>query len=80
MTTDPRGASLNQRETEILKLVSEGNSYKRIAQVIHLSVPSIKLYIRSAKDKLGAKSNSHAISLFVRTMGTVGLNTHTISG
>jgi LuxR family transcriptional regulator, quorum-sensing system regulator SdiA len=58
---------LNQRETEIMKLVSEGNAYKEIARTLGLSLPTVKCYIRSAKDKLGAKSTSHATSLFVRT-------------
>lgn len=60
--------TLNLRETEILKLVSEGNSYKKISDKIGLSLPTIKVYVRSAKDKLGAINSSHAIALFVRQM------------
>jgi DNA-binding CsgD family transcriptional regulator len=57
---------LNSREKEILKLVCDGNSYKEIAKMLDLSLPTIKVYIRSAKDKLGAVNGGHAIALFVQ--------------
>jgi DNA-binding CsgD family transcriptional regulator len=57
---------LNKREAEILRLVSEGNSYKQVARVVDLSLPTIKFYIRSAKDKLAAKNVCQAVALFVR--------------
>lgn len=58
--------SLNKRETEILRLVSEGNSYKEVSRVIDISLPTIKFYIRTAKDKLAAKNVCQAVALFVR--------------
>lgn len=57
---------LNHRETEILRLVSEGKSYKRISSEIDLAVVTIKFYIRSAKDKLGASSIGQAVAIFVK--------------
>ena len=57
---------LNQRETEILKLVSEGHSYKELAYKTKLSIPSINFYIRSAKNKLKAKNICHAVVLFIK--------------
>lgn len=57
---------LNQRETEILTLVSEGKSYKQIVRVMDLQLPTIKFYIRTAKDKLGASSICQAVALFIR--------------
>lgn len=57
---------LNQRETEILRLVSQGNSHKEIAKKMRLSLPTIKVYIRSAKTKLGAHNCGHAVALFVQ--------------
>ena len=56
---------LKPRENEILKLVSEGNSYKQCARVLNLSIQSIKVYIGTAKDKLGAKSICHAIAIWI---------------
>lgn len=57
---------LRPRETEILKLVSEGNSYKQVARVLNLSLPTIKVYIGRAKEKLSAKSICHAVAIWVR--------------
>lgn len=58
---------LNGRETEILKLVAEGNSYKQIARTLQLSLPTIKFYVRGAKNKLGARNYGHAVALFVQS-------------
>lgn len=56
---------LRPREIEILNLVSEGNSYKHVARILDLSLPTIKVYIGRAKEKMGAKSICHAIALWV---------------
>ena len=56
---------LKPREAEILKLVSEGNSYKQVARVLNLSLPTIKVYIGRAKERIGAKSICHAIAIFI---------------
>ena len=56
---------LKSREKEILKLVSEGNSYKHCARTLNLSLPTIKVYIGRAKEKLNAKSICHAIAIFI---------------
>ena len=56
---------LRPREVEILKLVSKGNSYKQIARDLDLSVPTIKVYMGRAKERLAAKSVGHAVALFI---------------
>lgn len=56
---------LSSREKEILQLVSEGKSYKQVAYSLGISIPMIKVYVRNAKDKLGAISCSHAVAIFV---------------
>ena len=58
-------SELKPREAEILKLVSEGNSYKQVARVLNLSLPTIKIYIGRAKERIGAKSICHAIAIFI---------------
>ena len=58
---------LRPRENEILKLVSEGNSYKQCARVLNLSLPTIKVYVGRAKEKLSARSICHAIAIFIKT-------------
>ena len=59
-------SQLRPREVEILRLVSEGNSYKQIARVLNLSVPTIKVYMGRAKERLAAKSVGHAVALFIQ--------------
>ena len=56
---------LRPREIEILTLVSKGHSYKQIAYILNLSIPTIKVYVGRAKEKIGAKSICHAVSIFV---------------
>ena len=56
---------LNERETEILDLVAVGKSYKKVAQILALSLPTIKFYMRTAREKLGAQNSNHAIAIFV---------------
>lgn len=58
--------SLTPRETEVLRLVSQGNSYKKIASILRLSVPTIKVYTQRAKSKLGANNCSHAVAIFIQ--------------
>ena len=58
---------LNYREIEILKLVSQGKSYSQIVKSVNLALPTIKFYVRSAKDKLGATNSAHAVAIFIKT-------------
>lgn len=57
---------LNSRETEILKMVSEGNTYKHVARNLNLSLSMIKIYIRSSKDKLGVRTVCQAVARFIQ--------------
>ena len=58
---------LNYREIEILKLVAQGKTYSQIVKSIGLKLPTIKFYVRSAKDKLGATNGAHAVAIFIKT-------------
>lgn len=58
--------NLNQREKDVLKHVSEGQSYKQVAVSMDLSERTIKFYMGQAKNKLKAKTVGHATALFVR--------------
>lgn len=60
---------LRPREIEIIKLVSEGNSYKHVSRILNLSLPTIKVYISRVKEKTGARSICHAVALWVRGGG-----------
>lgn len=53
---------LSDKEKEILKLLSEGKSYKTIADEIFLSVDGVKYHIRSIYQKLQVNSRAEAVS------------------
>lgn len=57
---------LSRRETQCLKLASEGLLGKEIAHRLKLSEPAVRLYLRIARHKLGASSTSGAVALGVR--------------
>lgn len=59
----PSGAQaspLSVRETEVLRLISDGNSNVEIAEVLHLSMGTIKGHVRDILDKLSATDRTQA--------------------
>jgi len=56
-----REEGLTQREAEILALITQGLSNAEIAERTHLSINSIKSYIRSCYRRIGVTNRSHAI-------------------
>lgn len=54
--------SLNDRESEILQLLGEGNSYSAIAKKIFLSVDGVGYHIRNIYRKLQVNGKSQAIA------------------
>jgi DNA-binding NarL/FixJ family response regulator len=53
--------NLTEKETTILNLLSEGKSYKKIADEIFLSVDGVKYHIRSIYEKLHVHSRAEAV-------------------
>ena len=53
--------NLTEKETTILTLLSEGKSYKKIAEEIFLSVDGVKYHIRSIYEKLHVHSRAEAV-------------------
>lgn len=54
---------LTSREVAILKALSKGQTYQEIAVMLDLSRWTIVAHAKSARTKLGARSNSEAVSL-----------------
>ncbi len=54
--------NLTEKETEILSLLSEGKSYKKIADEMFLSVDGVKYHIRSIYEKLHVHSRAEAVN------------------
>lgn len=55
--------SLTDREREVLGLLSEGNSQKKIAETLYLSVSSVQAYSKTLYRKLDIHSKQEAIDL-----------------
>jgi DNA-binding NarL/FixJ family response regulator len=56
-----RTEGLTDREAEVLALITQGRSNSEIAQVMYLSINTVKTYIRSAYRKIGVTGRPHAM-------------------
>jgi DNA-binding CsgD family transcriptional regulator len=56
-----RSAGLSSREAEVLALIARGLTNLEVAERAHLSINSIKSYIRSAYRKIGVQRRPQAI-------------------
>ena len=61
-----RDVGLSPREAEVLSLISQGLSNQEIAERAHLSINSIKTYIRSAYRKIGVTQRVGAVTWALR--------------
>lgn len=55
--------SLSHLELDTLRLLRDGLPHKDIATALHVSVSAVKFRLNSARHKLGAQSNVHALAL-----------------
>lgn len=63
--TDP-DISISKRELEVLNNLSQGNSYKSIAESLFISLDTVRYYIRSIYKKLHVHSQSEAVAKALR--------------
>jgi DNA-binding CsgD family transcriptional regulator len=56
-------ARLTPREREVLALVAEGLTTAEIARLLGLSFPTVRTHVEHAREKLGAKTRSEAVSV-----------------
>lgn len=61
LTSTP--SPLTSRETDVLKHYAEGMDPREIAASLYLSYGTVRNYLASAADKLGAKNRIHAIKI-----------------
>lgn len=52
---------LSEREAEILALITQGKSNSEIAEIVYLSINTIKTYIRSTYNKIGVTTRVEAV-------------------
>jgi len=55
---------LSARETQILRLIGEGNTYNNVAEALNISINSVKFHIKNAYKKLGVNNKMEAIKKF----------------
>jgi DNA-binding NarL/FixJ family response regulator len=58
--------ALSTREREILEQLSEGAAYKEIADVLRLSIDTVRMHIRGIYRKLHVHSRGEAVAKFLR--------------
>jgi len=73
MTVESITAPLTSRETQILRYVADGNSNKKIAQILEISEQTIKNHVSSILRKLNANDRAHAVVLAIRR-GWISIN------
>jgi len=57
---------LTPQETRLLALLAEGHSYKAAADRIHVSLNTVRNYVRSVYDKLHVHTKSEAVSKAIK--------------
>lgn len=60
------GEILNDMEYQVLKLLSDGNSYKIIADRLDMSLDSVRYHIKSLYKKLEVNSKGEAIKMYLQ--------------
>ncbi len=73
MSVESVTAPLTNRETQILRYVADGNSNKKIAQILEISEQTIKNHVSSILRKLNANDRAHAVVLAIRR-GWISVN------
>ena len=58
--------ALSPREIEVLRLVAQGSSNKRIGLTLHITEDTVKAHMKAVLAKLGASDRTHAVTLALR--------------
>jgi DNA-binding CsgD family transcriptional regulator len=59
---EPPMATLSPREADTLKLLAAGKSRAQAAESLRISEHTLRVYIESARHKLGAMNTTHAVA------------------
>lgn len=57
---------LTTRETEVLRLLADGESNKNVARLLGISVTTVKGYLRDVFQKLDVSDRTHAVAVALR--------------
>jgi DNA-binding CsgD family transcriptional regulator len=61
-----RASRLTPREREVLTMQADGQTVSEIAEQLVLSQLTVRTHVRNAKEKLGARTNAHAVAIVLR--------------
>jgi DNA-binding NarL/FixJ family response regulator len=64
-------AHLTEREVDILRLMGNGDSNKAMAEILGITLDTVKKHVRNVIDKLQARSRTHA-AIIAAQSGIVG--------
>ena len=64
--TDPKRIILNKKETRILSLIAEGKTSPQIAEIMILSLPTIKWYRKKLQEKFEAETTVEMVSKAIK--------------
>lgn len=57
---------LTEKETTVLSLLAEGHTRDSVAEQMHYSPETVKLYVKKILRKLGARNTAHAVAIAYR--------------
>ena len=57
---------LNARESEVVRLIVDGNSYKMVAAELHVSINTVRKYIKSIYRKLNINTSMELANLYLK--------------
>lgn len=60
------GATLSQREREVLTLIAAGADSDQIAEQLTISPATVKTHVKNAHQRLGARNRAHAIAMALK--------------
>ncbi len=66
MTTELTVVELTQDEIQVLQLIADGCVGKELQNTLFVSASTCKRTMRSMKEKLGAQTNAHAVSIGIK--------------
>ena len=61
-----RTRELTQRERDVLRLLSDGNSNEQIGAVLSISPQTVRTHVQKAMEKLGATTRVQAVAIALR--------------
>jgi DNA-binding NarL/FixJ family response regulator len=70
---------LTERETDVLRLLAQGQANKQIAQRLHIAEKTVKVHVSNILGKLGVQSRTQA-TLYAIRIGLVSANTSGTDG